>query len=343
MARAYTLARAHNPHPNPRVGAVIVSPEGDAIGEGAHEGPGRPHAEIVALDRAGAAAGTTVYVTLEPCSHHGRTPPCVERLVDEGVATVVVGAVDPDERVSGRGISALREAGVEVEVLDEPEARETDPAYFRHRETGMPLVTIKWAMTLDGSVAAADGTSQWITSPDTRMQAHELRSRVDAVVVGAGTLRSDDPRLDVRLPGYQGPQPRPVVVVGTGDLPESARLWDRNPLIMSDAEREIPAGELVVVDGSEGRPDPAAVCRALADRGLLHLLLEGGPTLAGAWWKAGVVDNGVAHIGARIGGGTGRPPLGGGFATIADADDVEFVAVRSVSGDVEIEFRRRQV
>lgn len=343
MARAYTLARAHNPHPNPRVGAVIVSPEGDTIGEGAHEGPGRPHAEIVALDRAGAAAGTTVYVTLEPCSHHGRTPPCVERLVDEGVATVVVGAVDPDERVSGRGISALREAGVEVEVLDEPEARETDPAYFRHRETGMPLVTIKWAMTLDGSVAAADGTSQWITSPDTRMQAHELRSRVDAVVVGAGTLRSDDPRLDVRLPGYQGPQPRPVVVVGTGDLPESARLWDRNPLIMSDAERETPTGELVVVDGSEGRPDPAAVCRALADRGLLHLLLEGGPTLAGAWWKAGVVDNGVAHIGARIGGGTGRPPLGGGFATIADADDVEFVAVRSVSGDVAIEFRRRQV
>jgi diaminohydroxyphosphoribosylaminopyrimidine deaminase / 5-amino-6-(5-phosphoribosylamino)uracil reductase len=342
MARAYTLARAHNPHPNPRVGAVIVSPEGNTIGEGAHEGPGRPHAEIVALDQAGAAADATVYVTLEPCSHHGRTPPCVERLVDEGVARVVVGAVDPDERVSGRGISALREAGVEVEVLDEPEARETDPAYFRHRETGMPLVTIKWAMTLDGSVAAADGTSQWITSPDTRMQAHELRSRVDAVVVGAGTLRSDDPRLDVRLPGYQGPQPRPVVVAGTGDLPESAQLWDRNPLVMSGVDREIPGGELVVVDGSEGRPDPTAVCRDLADRGLLHLLLEGGPTLAGAWWRAGVVDSGVAHIGARIGGGAGRPPLGGGFATITDADDVEFVAVRSVSGDVAIEFRRKQ-
>lgn len=342
MGRAYELARVEHPHPNPRVGAVVVSPAGEVLGEGAHQHPGQRHAEIIALDNAGPAEGSTVYVSLEPCSYHGLTPPCVDRLITERVSRVVVGTLDPDTRVSGQGVSALRAVGIEVEILNDPAARQVDPAYFHHRETGMPLVTIKWAMTLDGSVAAVDGTSQWITSQDARDDVHQLRSRVDAVVVGAGTVRSDDPRLDVRLPGYQGPQPRAVVVAGRSDLPESAQLWERDPLIVSAVERNIVAGELVVVAGSEDLPDPVAVCRELADRGLLHLLVEGGSTLAGTWWKAGVVNDGFVYIGAKVGGGHGQPPLdGGAFATIGDADEVKFVAQRNVSGDVVVEFTRR--
>ena len=341
MARAYQLARQHHTHPNPRVGAVVVSPSGDVLGEGAHEGPGHPHAEIVALDRAGDASGSTVYVSLEPCSHQGRTPPCVDRLVADGVARVVVGVIDPDPNVSGSGVKALRAAGIEVDVVDDQRARDIDEAYFHHRETGMPLVTIKWAMTLDGSVAAADGTSQWITSKTSRIHVHELRSQVDAVVVGAGTLRADNPQLDVRNEGYTGRQPRPVVVVGKGDLPTDARLWRHNPVVVSTLERQIPAGELVRVEGLEGYPDPVDTCLHLAGMGLLHLLVEGGPTLAGAWWRAGVIDRGLVYIGSKIGGGSGRSPMAGIFSTISSADEVEFDTVRNVSGDVLIVFKKK--
>lgn len=342
LTRAYELAREHHTHPNPRVGAVVVSSSGHVVGEGAHSGPPNAHAEIVALDLAGeAASGSTVYVSLEPCSHRGRTPPCVDRLIAADVARVVVGTLDPDERVSGSGVDALRSAGIDVEVVDDPEAREVDPGYFYHRETGMPLVTIKWAMTLDGSVAAIDGTSQWITSDLARRQVHDIRSQVDAVVVGAGTVRADDPRLDVRTRGYSGPQPRPVVAVGRGDLPENGELWKRDPIVVSMSDRSIPAGELVRVQGFDGLPDPVDTCINLADRGYLSLLLEGGPTLARAWWKAGVVDHGFVHIGSKIGGGTGLSPMAGVFATMTDADDVEFDKVRNVSDDVLITFKRQ--
>jgi diaminohydroxyphosphoribosylaminopyrimidine deaminase/5-amino-6-(5-phosphoribosylamino)uracil reductase len=319
----------------------VVSAGGTVLGEGAHERVGGPHAEVVALDRAGEARGATVYVSLEPCSHQGRTPPCVARLIDEGVARVVVGTLDPDPQVSGRGVAALEAAGVEVEVIEDPEARSVDPGYFHHRETGMPLVTIKWAMTLDGSVAALDGSSQWITGEMARREGHELRSQVDAVVVGAGTLRADDPGLDVRLDGYEGPQPRPVIVAGQAPLPEDARIWGRDPIVVTAFDRYIPKGELVLVNGSDGACDPVSVCTTLADLGLLHLLLEGGPTLAGAWWRAGVIAEGFVHIGAKVGGGTGRSPMAGVFATIADADAVEFEMVRNVSDDVVIAFRKK--
>jgi diaminohydroxyphosphoribosylaminopyrimidine deaminase/5-amino-6-(5-phosphoribosylamino)uracil reductase len=342
LSRAYELARRHNrTHPNPRVGAVVVSPEGEVLGEGAHVGPGEPHAEVLALDRAGNAEGATVFVSLEPCSHHGRTPPCTDRLIAEGVARVVVGAVDPDRNVAGRGIESLRAAGIEVEVVDDPRARTVDPGYFHHRETGKPLVMLKWAMTLDGSVAAQDGSSQWITSEETRLEAHRLRSEVDAVVIGAGTLRRDDPRLDVRLDGYEGPQPRPVIVAGNDELPAEAAIWTRDPLVISTTPRPIPSGVLLVVEGDEGRPDPNQTCLRLADSGFLDLLVEGGPTLAGAWWRAGVVDIAVVHIGAKIGGGAGQPPLAGLFATIAAAREMELNAMRSVSDDVILTFTKR--
>lgn len=311
------------------------------LGEGAHVRPGEPHAEVVALDRADDATGATIYVSLEPCSHHGRTPPCVDRLIAEGVARVVIGTLDPDPQVAGSGVATLEKAGIDVDVVDDPAAREVDPAYFHHRETGMPLVIVKWAMTLDGSAAAADGSSQWITREAARTDAHELRSEVDAVVVGAGTVRQDDPRLDVRIAGYDGPQPKPVVVVGAGDLPEQARIWGRDPIVVSTVDRQVPSGDLLRVPGHGGLPDPVETCLKLADRGLLGVLLEGGPTLAGAWWRAGVVSRGFVHIGAKVGGGEGRSPMAGVFATIADAEDVKIETVRNVSGDVVIAFEKK--
>lgn len=340
LTRAYELARNHHPHPNPRVGAVVVSADGRVIGEGAHERPGLPHAEIVALDAAGDVEGATVYVSLEPCTHHGRTPPCVDRLVAEGVARVVVGVTDPDPRVSGAGASRLREAGVEVEVRNDPDALEVDPAYFHHRRTGMPLVTLKYAMTLDGSVAAADGSSQWITSEEARADAHRLRAESDAVVVGAGTLRTDDPRLDVRLVESDH-QPVPVVVAGNGELPEASRIWEREPTVISTRERRLPSGRLLLVDG-EGWPDPTLTCRALADEGLLAVLLEGGPGLAGAWWRAGVVGRGVVYVGSRLGGGDGIQPLTGTFSSITDATEVRVTAMREIGGDLRIDFETEE-
>lgn len=331
-------------HPNPRVGAVIANASGDVVGEGWHRGPGTDHAEIVALDGAGdLAAGSTVYVSLEPCSFHGRTPPCADALVAAQVATVVVGAIDPDSNVAGEGVRRLESAGIQVITgVAEQEARAVDPAYFHHRETGMPLVTIKWAMTLDGSVAARDGTSTWITGEDARRHAHELRSQVDGVVVGAGTLRADDPLLDVRVEGFAGVQPRPVVVAGEGALPADAAIWERDPVVVATSGRDVPSGEVLVVPGPDGWPDPGETCRGLADLGLLHLLVEGGPILAAAWWRAGVVDNGFVYIGAKIGNGGGRSPLAGHFATLGDASDVEFESVRNVGDDVVIAFRRSQ-
>lgn len=337
LLRAYDLAREHHPHPNPRVGAVVVSASGEVLGEGAHVRPGKPHAEINALDDAGDARGSTLYVSLEPCSHHGRTPPCADALIQAGVARVVVGAVDPDPQVAGSGIARLRDAGIDVEVLDDPTARAVDPGYFHHRETGMPLVTLKYAMTLDGSSAAADASSQWITSEVAREDAHALRAASDAVVVGAGTLRYDDPSLDVRIHGHEGRQPTPVILAGGDDLPPEAKLWSREPLVISSRDIDIPAGRLVIVDGVEG-PDPVAACRALAVEGHYDVLLEGGPTVAGAWWRAGVVRLGVAYIGAKMGGGAGMSPLLGLFATIGEADDVVIGDVRRVGEDIRIEF-----
>lgn len=342
MRRALELAGSHRPHPNPRVGAVVISEAGDILGEGAHEVPGRPHAEVVALQEAGERArGATLYVTLEPCTHHGRTPPCVTAILDSGVSKVVVGAGDPDARVSGSGVSTLRDAGVEVVegVLGE-EAEAVDPAYFRHRRTGLPRVTLKYAMTLDGAIAAADGSSRWVSSERAREDAHRLRAAMDAVVVGAGTVRRDDPRLTVRLDDYDGPQPRAVIVAGRGELPREAVIWDREPLVVSDRRREIPAGEIAVVTGTGGVPDPAAAAGAIAEHGYLDLLLEGGAGVAGAWWRAGVVTRGVAYLAAKIGGGRGISPLGGTFPTIGEVSEVEITGVRSLGADYRVDFER---
>jgi diaminohydroxyphosphoribosylaminopyrimidine deaminase/5-amino-6-(5-phosphoribosylamino)uracil reductase len=340
MRRAIELASQHRTHPNPRVGAVIVDQAGNVVGEGAHEGVGQPHAEVIALGQAGdRARGSTLYVNLEPCSHYGNTPPCVSAIVTAGVSRVVVGAIDPDERVSGKGVSWLRDARVEV-VLEESttEAEAVDPGYFHHRRTGLPFVTWKTAMTLDGSVAALDGSSQWVSSEESRLDAHLLRAAVDAVVVGAGTLRSDDPELTARHPDAGEHQPRPVILAGAGLLPQGARIWQRDPLVVATRDLDIPSGELIVVSGVDDHPDPVEAARAIAGTGLLDVLLEGGPRVAGAWWRSGVINRGVLYLAGKIGGGMGIGPIAGSFSTIDEAQEVNIRDVRNVGSDLRIEF-----
>ena len=339
LRRAIELALPHRTHPNPRVGAVVVDAADEVIGEGAHLGQGQDHAEVVALEQAGPKArGATLYVTLEPCSHHGRTPPCVDAVVTAGVARVVVGVVDTDPKVSGSGIDLLRNAGIEVATgVMELEAEAVDPGYFRQRRSGLPRIILKYAMTLDGSVAAEDGSSKWITGEEAREDSHRLRSEVDAVAVGAGTLRSDNPSLTVRH-GRTDHQPRPIVIAGSGDLPPEARIWERGPLVVAAGKKAVPSGELAIVEGQDGMPLPEAVAKELAERGYYDVLLEGGPTIAGAWWQAGIVTEGVIYLAGKIGGGTGVGPLGGIFASLSDAVDVPIKGVRVVGDDIRIDF-----
>ncbi|MET0229024.1 MAG: bifunctional diaminohydroxyphosphoribosylaminopyrimidine deaminase/5-amino-6-(5-phosphoribosylamino)uracil reductase RibD, partial [Actinomycetes bacterium] len=229
MERALALAEGGRGRvsPNPMVGAVLVR-DGRVVGEGFHRAAGRAHAEAEALAAAGAAAaGATCYVTLEPCAHHGRTPPCADALVAAGVARVVAAVQDPDPRVDGAGLARLRAAGVAVELGVGAEAAATqNAAYLTHRRLGRPRVTLKAAASLDGKVAAPDGTSQWITGPAARSDGHRLRAEADAVAVGAGTALADNPRLTVRLPGFTGHQPLRVLVDAAGRVGAGGHLFD---------------------------------------------------------------------------------------------------------------------
>ena len=337
MAQAAAAAAPTRPHPNPRVGALVLDRAGSIVAQAAHEGPGLPHAERAALDTAaGRAAGGVLVVTLEPCVHHGRTPPCVDAIIAAGVAEVVVGAGDPDPRVAGRGIARLRTAGITVRegvAADVVEAM--DPGYFHHRRTGRPLVTLKEALTVDGQAAAADGTSQWITGREARADAHRLRAAADAVVVGAGTVRADDPRLTVRLAGWDGPQPIPVVVAGSAPLPPDAAVFTRKALVYAPRPLDVPA-EVVVLPGERG-VDLAAMVRDLGERGMLDVLVEGGPTIAAAMLRAGLVDRAVVYLGALLAGGAGRGAFAGDFATLGDAVPVTVTGVRALDGDVRLD------
>ena len=337
MRRAIGLADGENPHPNPRVGAIVFDAQGVVIGEGAHAGPGQEHAEIAALREAGdRARGGTLVVTLEPCVHHGRTPPCVGAIVGAGIGSVVVGALDPDERVAGKGIGALRQAGVSVTTgLLDDDVHAMDEGYFHHRRTGLPLVRVKLAVTLDGETAAADGSSQWITGEPSRQDAHHLRSRSDAIVVGAGTVIADDPELTVRLAGTDRPQPRPVIVVGSRDLPADAAVMSRNPLIYSARPLAGP-GEVVVVPGTEHRVDLAAVAKDLASRGFLSVLVDGGRTLTAELLSAGVADKVVVYVGAMLAGGRGSGTTEV-WRTLSDAHRVVIDRVTPLGSDLRID------
>jgi diaminohydroxyphosphoribosylaminopyrimidine deaminase/5-amino-6-(5-phosphoribosylamino)uracil reductase len=340
MRIAVGLTDATFPHPNPRVGAIVLSSSGTMLAGHAHAAPGEPHAEATALSEAGdEAAGGTLITTLEPCVHHGRTPPCVDAIIDAKIATVFVGAEDPDDRVTGQGITQLRNAGIDVIVgVERDLVHEADPGYFHHRKTGMPRVTVKMASTLDGQAAALDRTSQWITGIEARQDAHLLRAASDAVVVGAGTLRADDPRLDVRLDDYDGRQPRPVVVGGTRALPDAATVYQRDPIVFLPDAGPAPAGvsDVIVAPGADG-VDLSTMLKHLGAMGVVDVLVEGGPTLVGSMLRDRLVDTLVLYVGAKLGAGIGMPVVGGAFKTIDATQGVEITSVTRLGPDLRID------
>ena len=308
--------------PRPWVGAVVVpSGEPDHPGfEGATDGRTGPHAEVVAITAAGdAAKGATLYVTLEPCSHHGQTPPCADAVIAAGISRVVVALGDPDANVSGEGLQRLRDAGIEVELgcrADEV-ARQLAP-YLHHRQTGRPFVVLKLASTIDGRTAAPDGTSQWITGEEARLDAHRLRADSDAILVGAGTVRSDDPSLTVRLPseerGEDDTQPLRVVL---GAAPADAAIQ--------------PCRE---VSGDLGE-----ILDELGDQGVLQLMVEGGATVAHAFHEAGLVDRYVVYVAPAFFGGNDAIGLfrGPGASTIGELWRGRIVDVARVGDDLRLE------
>lgn len=310
--------------PNPRVGCVLLDPQGRVLAEGAHRGAGTAHAEVDALAQAGESArGATAVVTLEPCNHTGRTGPCSEALIAAGVARVVYAQADPHAIAAG-GAVRLRAAGVDVDgglLVDE--AAQLNAAWTHAVTHGRPFVTWKVAATLDGRVAAADGTSRWISGDDSRAQVHRLRERCDAIAVGTGTVITDDPQLTVRDAQGRPTAIQPLrVVVGMRDLPPAARVLD-------DA-----ASTLHV-----RTHDPAEVLAALAEREVRHLLLEGGPRLAAAFLSAGVIDEVVWYV-APLLLGAGAPALADlGIATLGDAVRLRDVRVEQVGEDARISGR----
>jgi diaminohydroxyphosphoribosylaminopyrimidine deaminase/5-amino-6-(5-phosphoribosylamino)uracil reductase len=268
----------------------------------------------------------------------------VDALLAAGVARVVVGAVDPDERVAGSGIAALQAAGVEVvSGVAAAEVIAADPGYFFHRSNGRPRFRLKLAATLDGQVAAADGTSQWITSPAARLDAHQLRAAADAVVVGAGTLRADDPLLTVRHEDFSGEQPRPVVIAGDAALPVHRRIYERNPLVFVPRAVPLIEGcEIVVAGGKDGRVDLLLAAKEMAARGYLEILVDGGPTLAQALAAAGLVDHFTLYLGAKLAAGEGKPMFPGPFTALSEASPMEIIAVSKVGPDVRIDARPQE-
>ena len=298
--------------PNPVVGAVVVL-GGEIVGEGWHERAGGPHAEVVALEAAGKRArGATLYVTLEPCAHHGRTPPCVDAVVESGIARVVVGAVDPNPQTDGCGIERLRAAGVEVE-LSAPElerrARRQNEGFRTWVAKGRPFVAYKAAVTADGRVAAAGGDARWVSGESSRRLVHELRAVADAVAVGMGTVRAENPRLTAR--GVDAPRQPRRLAFGRGPLPEGSEL----ELCAGPLEEEL---------------------ARLAREEVQTLLLEGGPTLAGAFLRAGLVDKLLLFVAPKLAGGDDAPPVfaGPAAASIADAIPLSSLEATTVGEDV---------
>jgi diaminohydroxyphosphoribosylaminopyrimidine deaminase/5-amino-6-(5-phosphoribosylamino)uracil reductase len=330
MRRAIELSRAvlGTTSPNPPVGAVVLDQQGEPVGEGATAPPGGAHAEVAALHQAGPrASGGMLVCTLEPCKHSGRTGPCTTAIAEAGIARVVFACEDPSE-LAGGGAAVLRAAGIEVvagvlaeEVADGPLA-----AWLHTQRTGRPFVTWKYAATLDGRAAAADASSRWITGEEARADVHRLRAEVDAVVVGIGTVLADDPELTVRPD--PGRQPLRVVVDSDGRTPASARVRDDS------------APTLILTERDTGRHDPAGVLTVLHDRGVVSVLLEGGPTLAAAFMTAGLVDRVVGYVAPALL-GAGMSAIGDlGVGTITDALRLRLCEVQRVGDDVRLTLRR---
>ncbi|MFE3629825.1 bifunctional diaminohydroxyphosphoribosylaminopyrimidine deaminase/5-amino-6-(5-phosphoribosylamino)uracil reductase RibD [Streptomyces goshikiensis] len=346
MRRAIELAARGlgSTSPNPVVGCVITDARGAVVGEGWHQRAGGPHAEVHALRAAGTAArGGTAYVTLEPCNHTGRTGPCAQALIEAGVTRVVYAVSDPNPQASGGG-ATLRAAGIATEAgLLEQEAEEGNAAWLTSVRRGRPHVLWKYAATLDGRIAAADGTSRWISSPESRADVHRLRAEADAVVVGSGTLRADDPHLAVRgRPGTDpADQPLRVVLDTRATVRPGARvLDDAAPTLIAVAEDadtgHLPGVDLVRLPADANGISVHALLAELHRRGVRSVLLEGGPTLAGAFVAAGAVDKVVGYL-APVLLGAGRTALGdAGIDTIADALRLRITETVRIGPDLRV-------
>ncbi|MCJ7510972.1 MAG: bifunctional diaminohydroxyphosphoribosylaminopyrimidine deaminase/5-amino-6-(5-phosphoribosylamino)uracil reductase RibD, partial [Dehalococcoidia bacterium] len=336
--------------PNPAVGAVLVR-DGQVVGEGFTRPPGGPHAEVVALEQAGEAArGSTLYTSLEPCCHQGLTPPCTKAIIAAGVAEVHMAILDPDPNVSGRGRQELEAAGIAVLVGEcEQEARRLNEAYIKHRTTGLPFVIAKFAASLDGRIAAASGDSRWISGPQSRQWAHEQRATLDAIMVGVNTILVDNPQLTAR-PGSQDSERQPLRVVADsqGRTPASARvLQGPGQALIATSDRSDPSwrqameaagAEVLVLPRDGDSIDLAALLRALAERGVLSLLVEGGGILLGSLFDQGLVDKVQAIIAPLIIGAAEAPSAvaGRGAQRLADAWRLREVTVERLGDDILI-------
>ena len=347
MARALQLAELglFTTTPNPRVGCVLVR-DGEMIGEGWHRRAGEPHAEVHALAEAGERArGATAYVTLEPCAHHGRTPPCADALVHAGVTRVVAAMEDPNPLVAGRGLARLRDAGIATRCgVLEAEARELNIGFVSRMTRGRPWLRLKAAATLDGKTALLNGVSQWITGPDARRDAHRWRARSCAVLTGIGTVRDDDPQLTVRAVPTER-QPLRVVVDARLETPLNARLLDGGPVLVAaaihDTERiaalERRGAEVVVLPNDGGKVDLQALLFELGRRGLNEVLAESGFKLNGSLLKEGCVDELVLYLAPALVGDAARglfnlPAL----SSLAGKRPLAFHDVRLVGRDLRI-------
>ena len=339
MARALALAERglYTTTPNPRVGSVVVR-DGSLTGEGWHAAAGLPHAEVIAIRQASERArGATLYVTLEPCSHHGRTPPCADALIEAGIARVVAAMQDPNPEVAGSGFARLRAAGIEVSSgLMEQEARELNIGFVSRMTRGRPWVRMKIAATLDGRTALANGKSQWITGEAARRDGHHFRARACAVLTGSGTAREDDPRLDVRLVETTR-QPLRVVVDSRLELdPEARILQGGNVLVVaaredqgkSDALRKKGA-EVTVIPNPAGKTDLPALLAELARRGIGELHVEAGTRLNGSLLREGCVDELLIYLAPGIIGDSGRGMFG--LPELADLSQMPRLAIRDVT------------
>ncbi len=319
--------------PNPMVGAVIVK-DGAIVGIGAHLRAGEPHAEVHALQMAGdQAKGADLYVTLEPCSHHGRTPPCVEAVLKAGIARVVIAVLDPNPLVAGRGAARLREAGVEVIVgVLEEEARRLNEVFFHYITTGRPFVTVKTASTLDGKIATESGDSRWITGEEARKQVHELRRQHDAILVGVNTVIADDPALTVRLDGVEsGKQPVRIVLDTHLRIPLTARIITdgKAPTWIYTSERSSQEKKaalteqgvrIITLEAEQKLPIPQ-VLATLGQRGITSLFVEGGAAVNGSFLEARAIQKIVSYMSVKlVGGGRAPTPFGGaGMEWMGDA------------------------
>jgi len=350
MARALELARKgrYSTHPNPRVGCVIVR-DGQVVGEGWHVRAGEPHAEVHALRAAGELArGATAYVTLEPCSHHGRTPPCADALVNAGVARVVAAMQDPNPEVAGRGLQRLAQAGIDTHggVL-EGEARAINKGFLKRMEHGLPYVRVKLAMSLDGRTAMSSGESQWITGPAARSAVQRLRAESSVVLTGADTVLADDARLTVRAAelGLDAEQtalamsrpPLRVLIDGRLRVPLDAPFFKAGPALVATCaaveEQYANGPECLIVPGPDGQVDLRLLLLELAARGVNEVLVEAGPRLAGAFAQQGLVDEYQIFVADKFLGSSARPLLDWPLAQMSQAPLLKIIEMRAVGDD----------